>query len=180
MYIEEMDGFEYCANVIDCEYENELVRWLESSELWAGVSSSKGARKVIHFGQPYTYKTNTKMVAYPIPDEFAQIVELIGCDEPLSCIVNRYEPGQGIAPHTDDKKFGPTIWCFTIGSGTQMLFEREKIIPIYVERCSMYVMAGECRTQWLHSIVARKSDMVGGKKIKRGIRYSLTFRTNKI
>lgn len=175
-----MDGFSYCADIIDCDYETELIQWLESLDMWVGVSACAKARKVIHFGEPYLYKTNSKIAAQPMPQEFEQLIAIIGCDKLLSCIVNRYEPGQGIAPHIDDiYKFGEIIWCFTIGSGTQIIFERDTAISVYAERRSLYVMAGECRSQWQHSIPARKSDIVDGKKIKRGIRYSLTFRTKK-
>ena len=177
-----MNGFLYKANVIDVKSETQLLKWLESSELWSGVSTSKNARKVIHFGEAYKYRTNADTIAHPIPSELEPLLDIIQHREHLSCIVNRYLPGQGIAPHIDDtKQFGPTIWCFTIGSGTQILFKRPgSVIPMYVRPRSLYVMTGECRFQWSHSISSRKSDFIDGRKVRRGVRYSLTFRTRNI
>lgn len=42
---------------------------------------------------------------------------------------------------------------------------------------SLLVLSGEARFNWTHGIPARKSDVIDGKKIARGRRVSLTFRT---
>jgi alkylated DNA repair dioxygenase AlkB len=50
-------------------------------------------------------------------------------------------------------------------------------VPILIEPGSLYVMQGEARYQWKHGIMARKSDVYSGRRIQRGRRISLTFRT---
>lgn len=104
-------------------------------------------------------------------------------------IINEYYPGQGIAPHIDHiKRFGPIVACISLGSGIVMDFEKitpasagsEAVVEkysIYVKPRSLYFMSGDARYKWKHSIASRKTDVVDAKKIKRGRRVSLTFRS---
>jgi alkylated DNA repair dioxygenase AlkB len=93
------------------------------------------------------------------------------------CIINKYEPGQGINKHIDIKAYGPVIGCFTFGSGAVMTFRRkDEVHHLYVKPNSLYIMSGESRLLWTHEMPSRKSDMVEGKKIPRGLRISVTFR----
>jgi alkylated DNA repair dioxygenase AlkB len=58
-----------------------------------------------------------------------------------------------------------------------MLFETKyESKEVYVAPDSLYIMSGEARYIWKHSMLSRKTDMVDGKRIKRGRRISLTFR----
>ena len=96
------------------------------------------------------------------------------------CIINNYYPGQGISKHIDDERYGDVIGCFTLNGGCNMLFEYYGVgrnsIEQRVEPNSLYIMSGESRYRWLHSMPQRKSDYVNGKKIKRVRRVSVTFR----
>lgn len=130
-----MNRYVYQPNVIDRKFEAHLLNWLESSDLWVGVSPSKNARQVIHFGEAYSYKTNENTVDHPLPLEF----------EPLSCIINRYLPGQGIAPHSShfslfsmvlSRQVGTvyyTVSGVSLGHVFSTLFTR---IPLIVRACS--------------------------------------------
>jgi alkylated DNA repair dioxygenase AlkB len=94
------------------------------------------------------------------------------------CIVNKYEPKQGISAHIDKTTFGPVIVCFTLNSGTTMTFSRmvgdiKEVIEKYVEPNSVYLMTGESRYLWKHEIKSRLTD----NRIKRKTRISVTFRT---
>jgi hypothetical protein len=42
--------------------------------------------------------------------------------------------------------------------------------------CSLFVLSGPARYEWQHCIPARKSDVMGGIKIYRARRVSITFR----
>jgi len=42
--------------------------------------------------------------------------------------------------------------------------------------CSLFVLSGPARYEWQHCIPARKSDVIGGIKINRTRRISITFR----
>jgi alkylated DNA repair dioxygenase AlkB len=98
--------------------------------------------------------------------------------QPDQVIVNEYEPGQGIARHTDCKPcFGPTVAMVSLASDIEMDFtgpvgqtERLKL-----ERCSLLVLSGQAREEWGHEIAKRRSDPQFG--IQRRRRVSLTFRS---
>jgi alkylated DNA repair dioxygenase AlkB len=47
---------------------------------------------------------------------------------------------------------------------------------IYVKPNSLYIMSGDSRYVWSHSMPVKKSDVVNGIKIKRDRRISITFR----
>ena len=93
------------------------------------------------------------------------------------CLINNYEPGQGISKHIDLITFGGVIGCFTFGSGSVMTFRRNnEVFNIYVRPNSLYIMSGESRYIWTHEMPSRKSDVVEGKKLLRNRRVSVTFR----
>jgi len=86
-------------------------------------------------------------------------------------------PGQGISKHIDVKSYGNIIGCFTLGSGATMIFRKGNVTKeIYVESNSLYIMSGECRYNWTHEMIGKKSDIVNGIKISRDRRISVTFR----
>jgi len=47
---------------------------------------------------------------------------------------------------------------------------------LYVAPRSVYIMTGEARYKWKHEMIARKSDIVDGKRVKRERRISITLR----
>jgi len=110
-----------------------------------------------------------------------------------SCIVNKYKPGQGIAAHVDHpKQFGEAIICLSLGSDIMIDFKKRcpgepgqprsdkkksdgkeaEVISKIVKANSLYIMTGESRYEYTHSIAPRKSD----KGKKRSERISLTYR----
>jgi alkylated DNA repair dioxygenase AlkB len=190
-------GLYYFPNVIDPELADDITEFLNDQD-WKGVSTSETGRKVQQYGYEYDYSTR-KGSDYkkinPIP-ELLLLLQQMGLktigelmdEETLNlctlnqCIVNKYEPKQGISAHIDKESFGPVIVCFTLGSGTTMTFttikNNEKIVfEKYVEPNSVYLMTGESRYKWKHEIKSRVSDETKNGKIRRGTRISVTFRT---
>jgi hypothetical protein len=49
--------------------------------------------------------------------------------------------------------------------------------PMFLERGSLLVLAGDARYKWRHGIRGRKTDTIGEQVLTRGRRVSLTFRT---
>ncbi|KKM74057.1 hypothetical protein LCGC14_1404150, partial [marine sediment metagenome] len=93
------------------------------------------------------------------------------------CIINRYEPGQGIGAHRDRPDYGEFVACFTLGSGAEIEFSEchgPGSYKLYTEPRSLYIMSGASRHEYTHMIRGRKSDPGYGK---RGRRWSLTFRS---
>ena len=144
-----------------------------------------------HYGYKYSYNSRKVVIdnnCEPIP-EFLKIFQNILTNICLQlnitnetyvfnqCIVNNYLVGQGISPHIDLTTFGEVIGCFTIGSGTTMKFTYNgEHREIYVKPNSLYIMSGDSRYVWSHSMPAKKTDTVNGIKIKRDRRISITFR----
>ncbi len=86
------------------------------------------------------------------------------------CIVNNYMTNQRISPHIDHKIFGPVIACVSIGDKCVMRFTRaNEIYDVTVEPNSLYVMSGECRTQWKHEMLPERETNYR--------RISVTFRS---
>jgi alkylated DNA repair dioxygenase AlkB len=185
-------GLFYFPNVLSADFSREIKEYLEKSEDWFPVGGSATSREVIHYGYKYDYKNgNIKEVAKEFPDFARKLVGIIKekikfQDEKDSdfsqCLVNKYVDNQGIAAHIDALTFGKYICCFTIGNGANLRFSKGKgegddFFDLYTEPNSLYVMSGEARYSWKHEMKKLKFDVVNNKKIKRGERISVTFRT---
>lgn len=200
------DSLLYKAKAVNKEVNKSFVKWLERQE-FQGVTSSANSRKVLQFGEEYRYTGTSKDSSSrkDFPPEVVKLRELLSLylsfstksndiDEERNtkrchryfnqCIINRYEPGQGISAHVDDTKlFRGVVACFTFGSGAETEFSRvksitreENVFSLYTEPRSLYIMSGESRYDWKHCMKARKSDPEHGT---RGVRYSVTFRSHK-
>jgi alkylated DNA repair dioxygenase AlkB len=181
-----MEGL-YYTEEIQAKGE-EIIEFLDTCE-WSSVTEAENSRKYQHYGFTYNYKTRKiDEACEPIPEELEPLQEeltrfcrekgLIEDDYVFNqCIVNDYQPGQGINKHTDIKAYGAVIGCYTFGSGATMVFRnKDSMESIYVKPNSLYVMSGPSRHEWTHEMPSRKSDMVEGKRIMRGRRVSVTFR----
>jgi alkylated DNA repair dioxygenase AlkB len=107
--------------------------------------------------------------------------KLLGPDKHFDqLIINEYFPGQGIAPHVDHpQQFGDVIFCICLnaGIGIDFSYPDGRKITKWMPAGSAYAMTGDARRVWRHGIEAKKTDMVDGKRVPRGVRYSLTYRT---
>lgn len=145
-------------------------------------------RRVQQYGWRYDYKArrvSEDAWLGPLPNWLQQEIGRFSgsglFDEtPDQVIVNEYEPGQGIAPHIDCVPcFGPIIATLSLGGRVEMRFEniasgdqRETLLPPR----SLLVLTGPARYEWRHTIPARKSDVIDGRRVGRKRRISLTFR----
>lgn len=157
---------------------------------WKPITKSTTSRKVQHYGFSYDYASGkVGTVCEDIPPCLMGLRQMLvdfctGAGladahyDPNQCIVNDYQPGQGISKHIDAAGYGPVIGCFTLGSGGVMTFRHQgDVEDLYVQADSLYVMTGDARYQWTHEMPSRKSDKVNGERIKRGRRVSVTFRS---
>lgn len=184
-------GLYYFKNAISKELSTQVINYLDKQE-WTGISSSINGRKVQQYGYKYDYISRSSYgfeKTNEIPD-ILKSLQTIGlelfksvCPDELhvllnQCIVNKYNPGQGISAHIDKSTFGPAIVCFTLGSGTSITFKKDnEMREIYVEPNSLYIMTGDSRYKWTHEIKCRLSDKNDNKKIERKTRISVTFRS---
>ena len=100
---------------------------------------------------------------------------------PNQMIVNEYNPGQGIQPHTDHVRlFGDTIVSISLGSPVIMEFILSGVVEkVFLQPRSMIVLTGDSRYLWKHSIPARKTDVYDDQIFHISRRVSLTFRMTK-
>ena len=138
-----------------------------------GVAARRTAR---HYGLDYDYESRTPMPGEPVPDWLlpvrARAAALGGLepDELVEILVQRYPEGSTIGWHRDAPAFG-TVIGISAGGASRLRFQRGKaderrVWEVALEPRSGYVLAGEARTKWQHSIPPTKE-----------LRYSITFRT---
>ena len=180
-------GLLYFPNFIPNDLYDKVVDFLNQSNDWQCVGIPEQSRKVLQYGFEYKYRSaQTDIKINPIPaviDELRTLIKSINNvpeEMPFNqCIINRYLPGQGIAPHVDSPQFEDYICCFTLGSGGTMVFQHPQHgkFELFVEPRSVYLMSGAARYEWKHSMSGKKSDKVNNVKLLRETRISVTFRS---
>jgi alkylated DNA repair dioxygenase AlkB len=88
----------------------------------------------------------------------------------VEALVQRYPAGATIGWHRDAPAFG-TVIGVSLAGAARLRFqrgtgERRRVWEVPLEPRSGYVLAGQARRSWQHSIPATKE-----------LRYSITFRT---
>ncbi|MEZ5814307.1 MAG: alpha-ketoglutarate-dependent dioxygenase AlkB [Alphaproteobacteria bacterium] len=172
----DIPGLQYLPDFITAAEERTLVEIIDRQP-W--LNDLK--RRVQHYGYKYDYKARAVTAdSYlgSLPDWLMPITRKLPF-KPDQAIVNEYLPGQGISAHIDCVPcFSDTIASLSLGSGVIMQFTNgQEKHDLYLEPRSLIILSGEARYKWTHAILARKSDVVGGFKIERGRRVSLTFRS---
>jgi alkylated DNA repair dioxygenase AlkB len=171
------DGFRYEDDIIDEAEEAALVASLATIELKRfEFQGHLGNRRVASFGLLYDYARHAVEPAAEFPlflrelrTKVAQFAHL-SIDEFQQGGVNAYPSGAGIGWHRDKAQFGVIVGVSLLSSATLRL--RFSTGNRWIRRAqilrprSIYILEGEARTQWEHSIPPVDS-----------LRYSLTFRT---
>lgn len=179
-------GLYYVADIKENTYD--IINELDNVK-WEPISNSKNSRLVQQYGYKYNYISSTineKCDKLPtFLNKFKDLLTDICLELNIinnnyifnQCIINNYYQGQGISPHIDLLSFGGVIGCFTIGSGTTMVFKnKNEQVEIYVEPNSLYIMSSDARYKWFHSMPIKKFDIINNIKIERTRRISITFR----
>jgi DNA oxidative demethylase len=172
-----MQGLRYELELVPPAMERQLLDVFEDLR-WdpiviRGQAAKRSAR---HYGLDYDYVARTPMAGEPVPDwlEPARTLaaEFAGFEpaELAEILVQRYPPGSTIGWHRDAPAFD-TVIGLSIGGFSRLRFQRGKgdareVFETGLEPRSGYVLSGEARWRWQHSIPATKE-----------LRYSITFRT---
>ncbi|GAB5588568.1 hypothetical protein Unana1_03468 [Umbelopsis nana] len=165
--MEHIPGLTVIENFVSPDEEATLVASCDG-RLWSGL----GIRKVLE-------------ELGPLPDFVQPVLARIAVQglspPPNHLLVNEYEAGQGIMPHTDAPSiFGPVIMSLSLISACVMRFtnlDTGHSVDVLLPRRSMLVMTNEARYNYKHSI---SKDLVetlpDGTSIERSRRVSFTFR----
>jgi alkylated DNA repair protein (DNA oxidative demethylase) len=172
-------GLVYQPDLLTAEEETELVEILEGLDFQEVRMHGRTARRTVrHFGLDYDYERWKVTSTEPLPQSLewlrARAGGLVGREpsELAEVLLTRYPAGAGIGWHRDAPMFREVIGVSLLSS-CRMRFQRGKgeereTYALELAPRSAYVLAGQVRWQWQHSIPATKR-----------LRYSITFRTLK-
>jgi alkylated DNA repair dioxygenase AlkB len=173
----EINGLYYISDYLTDDEINMLTEKIRH-EVELNPIYGATSRRVAHYGFNYSYDRSGLTKAKTIPEDLSDLVrpkrlnKILGNDLLESnfnqLIINEYLPGQKIAYHVDHtKQFGDIIACISLGSDVDIKFKNGDVIKlIKVEDGSLYVMTGDARYKWQHSLV----------NDTRKTRYSFTYR----
>jgi alkylated DNA repair dioxygenase AlkB len=135
----------------------------------------EGKRRVASFGYSYNYTARRLVEAEPIPEWLSDVshrVETFGGSNTRiqQVLCTEYDVGVGIGWHRDKPHFD-RIFGLSLGATCKLRFRRPastkfERFTLEAKARSIYMMSGEARSVWEHSIPAVEAK-----------RYSITFRT---
>ncbi len=167
-------------------YQPEFISAADEQESIAGIAALplqpfqfgafEGHRRVKSFGYRYDYTLQKLQPSEPIPEwleRTARAVERFGelpADSVRQVLCTEYDVGVGIGWHRDKPHFDK-VFGISLGSACRFRFRRRKgdrweRFALQAEPRSIYLMDGEARQDWEHSIPTVEQR-----------RYSITFRT---
>jgi alkylated DNA repair dioxygenase AlkB len=170
-------GFRYGEEIVSEGEESSLAASLKELDLKPfEFHGHLGNRRVISFGLKYDYSRRSVERAGEMPSFLEELVgkaaRFAGCevDSFRQVGVNEYRPGAGIGWHKDKPQFGIIVGVSLLGPAV-MRFRRPqgakwRRFSQTLKPRSIYILSGEARTEWEHSIPAVDE-----------LRYSITFRT---
>ncbi len=170
-------GLDYRADLISQAEERELLERLEQQELAPfRFHGWLGKRRTTSFGWRYDFDDASFTPTQPIPDwltplrDRAASFARLAPDDLAHVLVGRYDPGAGIGWHRDRPQFDRVVGV-SLGSPAVLRFRRRtgsgfERASLPVEPRSAYLLCGEARGEWEHSIVPGES-----------LRFSITFRS---
>lgn len=176
--VEPPAGLTYAADFISEQEERTLLEHVQALVFRDIVMRGVVARRqALHFGWDYHYDDWKIVPAAPVPDFLEPLVRRcadaagVTRDSLEQMLVARYPPGATIGWHRDAPTFGSPVIGVSIGAGCTIRFRRKEASGFVsysqqLEPRSIYILAGDARTQWQHSIPAVKE-----------LRYSITLRT---
>jgi DNA oxidative demethylase len=173
-------GLTYVDAFVTAGEERELLAEIEAYPFHEVRMRGQVARRtVIHFGWDYDYdgwKIHPTTPPSPRLRALADRCAAVAGIPPESLeqfLIARYPPGATIGWHRDAPMFGTPVIGISLGSPCTMKFRREseggfEVFTQLLEPRSLYILGGEARTKWQHSIPPAKE-----------LRYSISMRTLK-
>jgi alkylated DNA repair dioxygenase AlkB len=170
-------GLRYRPDFISADEENELIdriRELPLMPFQFGVY--EGKRRVASFGWRYDYSHQRLERAEELPEWLSPFITRIeafaqlGASAVGQVLCTEYEKGVGIGWHRDKPHFD-TVFGLSLASACRFRFRRKsgsrwERFTLQAQPRSLYMMTGEARHIWEHSIPPVEA-----------ARYSITFRT---
>jgi DNA oxidative demethylase len=171
---EAVSGLRFATEVVTPAEESALIELIESAGLSYSAYDPGNARSSKSFGWNYDFVNDTFVPGDRLPDGFGAIAARAAAFAGLhpkdfaECLLNRYEPGAIIQPHLD-KPVGEHVVGISLGLGATMVSRHQETgeeRPVELSPRSMYLLAGDARHVWQHSLPPLWDT-----------RYSITFRS---
>lgn len=174
-------GFCYRAEFIAAAQEASLLDVIRTLPLEdAKYKQYTARRRTVSYGSQYDFDANEMLPAPAIPaflDPLRRAVgEWLGVapERFVHALVSEYRPGAPLGWHRDVPQFEIIVGVSLGGECVMRLRpyrprgpnRRQDVVSLTLEPRSAYVVRGEARWDWQHSIVAT-----------RALRYSITLRT---
>jgi alkylated DNA repair dioxygenase AlkB len=170
-------GFRYIPDVLSPEEEKGLVQQFEKLPLKPfEFHGYQGNRRIYTFGHKYVFAGQEPRADASIPDYLRPLIDIASQISGLPAnafeqlMVTEYAPGAGIGWHRDRPAYEDIVAVSFLAPCTLRL--RRKVGEdwerrfAHIEPRSVYLLHGQVRNSWQHSIAAM--DM---------LRYSVTLRT---
>lgn len=169
-------GLKLAREIMTPAEEQGLIALIEASGLSYYAMDPDNPRSSKSYGWKYDFRNDSFVPCEPIPEGFRPICEKaarfanVEPEDFAECLLNRYEPGAIIQPHSD-KPVWEHIIGISLGSAETMTFSKpsdaaQADIDIVLEPRSMFLLSGEARHVYHHSLPPVKS-----------MRWSITLRT---
>ena len=175
------EGFTYRTEFITVEEEASLLAEIRALPLAeARYKEYTARRRTVSYGGQYDYVLNKLDSAPSLPECLLplrdKVAEWVGIppEEFVHALVSEYRPGTPLGWHRDVPDF-EVIVGVSLGGRARMRLRpyrpgekqrREEVIALDLEPRSAYIIRGEARWGWQHSVSPTKE-----------LRYSITFRT---
>jgi alkylated DNA repair dioxygenase AlkB len=174
------DGFVYAPEFITRDEEDSLLGAIKVLPLQeAKYKSYTAKRRIISFGASYDFDTNELSAAPPPPGFLmplrGKVADWLGlpAERFAHVLVTEYRPATALGWHRDTPQFA-TVVGVSLGGWCRMRFRpypprkgtKQPVYALELEPRSAYVLQGNVRWRWQHSIPMTKN-----------LRYSVTFRT---
>ncbi|CAB4406198.1 unnamed protein product [Rhizophagus irregularis] len=189
-----IDGLFLIDDFISEQEEFELINSIDLCE-WSGNGippNPEMRRRTQHYGYEFSYRYRKVVQNLGVLPNFLdflikrfiekKFIQSTEQEYPNMCIINEYQAGQGIMPHTDSPEiFGPVILSLSILTSCLITFthiqDSSNQSIILLKPRSLLVMTKSSRFDYKHSISKDAIEYYNGEEIKRDRRVSLTFRT---
>lgn len=176
------EGFHYFPDFISKEEEKELINAISKFELHNfQFHGYEGKRKVASFGYDWSFEKRMLSKGKEIPSLFTALIEKTANHLSIKpgsfgeLLLTEYPVGSVINWHRDAPPFEKIAG---ISLGADCIFRlrpydkakqnRKSVRSLSVQRCSLYLISDEARSEWEHSTLPVKD-----------VRYSITLRTLK-
>ena len=170
-------GLRYAEDIITRDEEQALLAQLMPLDLAPfKFHGWLGNRKTQSFGWRYDFDDASFTPGEPIPDWLMPIRQKAAAfsglqpDDFVQALVARYDPGAGIGWHRDRDVFEQVVGISLSTPATLRFRQRTatgfRRASVEVEPRSAYLLSGESRHDWEHSITPGDQ-----------LRFSITFRT---